>query len=170
MDTLNDFLAWVWARHHNILSWYVRPIFILPFCFFAYRRSWKGLIATLLLLPTSLFWFPAPATPDPQVLAYLQWEKDFLTSGNPLLQLLFVVLVIAFFAGLAAAFWKRNWIYGLAVLNFGTLLKIVWSIGFAGEVGLASVLPSIVTLAICNSAFFAARLFIQRRQTRAIKT
>jgi hypothetical protein len=34
-EHLNDFLSWVWARHHNELSWYVRPLFLLPFCFFA---------------------------------------------------------------------------------------------------------------------------------------
>ncbi len=30
MELLNDFLSWVWARHHNELSWYVRPLFGLP--------------------------------------------------------------------------------------------------------------------------------------------
>ena len=37
--TTNEFVAWAWARHHNVLSWYVRPLFLLPFCYFAYRRS-----------------------------------------------------------------------------------------------------------------------------------
>lgn len=39
MEWMNEFLGWVWARHHNELSWYVRPLFIVPFCWFAYRRS-----------------------------------------------------------------------------------------------------------------------------------
>ncbi len=30
MELLNDILAWAWGRHHNILSWYIRPLFILP--------------------------------------------------------------------------------------------------------------------------------------------
>ena len=25
MELLSDFLAWAWARHHNVLSWYIRP-------------------------------------------------------------------------------------------------------------------------------------------------
>lgn len=36
MDALIDFLNWAWARHHNPLSWYIRPLFVLPFCYFAY--------------------------------------------------------------------------------------------------------------------------------------
>ena len=36
MDVLNDSLNWAWARHQNPLSWYIRPLFILPFCYFAY--------------------------------------------------------------------------------------------------------------------------------------
>ncbi len=43
MEFFSDFLSWAWARHHNVLSWYIRPMFILPFIFFAYKRSWKGL-------------------------------------------------------------------------------------------------------------------------------
>jgi hypothetical protein len=33
MDGLQDLLDWAWARHHNPLSWYIRPLFVLPFCF-----------------------------------------------------------------------------------------------------------------------------------------
>ena len=35
--TFDEFAARAWARHHNELSWYIRPLFILPFCFFAYK-------------------------------------------------------------------------------------------------------------------------------------
>ena len=62
--SVDGFLSWVWARHHNELSWYVRPLFLLPFCFFASRRSLSGMVVTLLVFPTSLFWFPAPENPS----------------------------------------------------------------------------------------------------------
>jgi hypothetical protein len=65
------------ARHHNELSWYVRPLFLLPFCFFAYRRSLLGILVTLLVFPTSLFWFPAPENPSLRVEGYLAWERQF---------------------------------------------------------------------------------------------
>jgi hypothetical protein len=82
LELLNDFLSWVWPRHHNELSWYVRPLFILPFCWFAYRRSAWGIVVTLLVFPTSLFWFPAPDNPSPRVEGYLEWERQFLTGGS----------------------------------------------------------------------------------------
>lgn len=75
MEFLNDFLAWAWARHHNILSWYIRPMFIIPFIYFAYKRSWKGMIVTILALLTSMFWFPAPAVVDPMVSQFLESRK-----------------------------------------------------------------------------------------------
>ena len=166
MDWLAEFLAWVWARHHNMLSWYVRPLFILPFCYFAYKRNAWGMLLTVLLLPTSLFWFPAPARPDPQVLAYLAWERAFLTGENVAAKLVFAVLVVVFFWALAAAFWKRNMLWGLAVLNVATLLKIVWSVVFGGTAGWASLLPAVVTLLVCDIAIVLAGRLVELRRTR----
>src|SRR4028119_50008 len=60
-----EFVAWAWERHHNVLSWYIRPLFFLPFCFFAYRRSLWGMTLSLLALATSMFWFPAPGEVRP---------------------------------------------------------------------------------------------------------
>ena len=37
--TLDEFLSWTWERRHNVLSWYVRPLFILPLAYFSYKRS-----------------------------------------------------------------------------------------------------------------------------------
>lgn len=30
--TNHEFLSWAFARHQNLLSWYIRPIFLIPFC------------------------------------------------------------------------------------------------------------------------------------------
>jgi hypothetical protein len=166
MDLLNDFLSWVWARHHNELSWYVRPLFILPFCYFAYRRSVWGIVVTLLVFPTSLFWFPAPEDPSPRVEGYLAWERQFLTEGSLAAKIVLVSLVVAFFVALGAAFWKRNWLWGLAVLNAGTLLKVVWSVAFGGAAGWASLVPSLVTLAICDAAVLLAARWLRCRRSR----
>lgn len=80
MEWLNDFLAWAWDRHHNVLSWYIRPLFLLPFCYFAYRRSLLGISLTLFALATSMFWFPKPEQPDSKVLEFLEMEKAHLTG------------------------------------------------------------------------------------------
>jgi len=54
MSSTFELLAtWAWQRHHNVLSWYVRPLFLLPYCWFAYRRSVVGIAATLVTLVTS---------------------------------------------------------------------------------------------------------------------
>ena len=42
-----DFVAWAWERHHNVLSWYIRPLFFLPFCYFAYKRSFSDMLLTM---------------------------------------------------------------------------------------------------------------------------
>jgi len=72
VELLDAFLSWAWARHHKILSWYIRPLFLLPFCYFAYRRSIKGIVLTLLALASSMFWFLEPEQPDPEALDFLQ--------------------------------------------------------------------------------------------------
>ena len=51
----DEFAAWAWARHHNVLSWYIRPLFLLPFCYFAYKRSLWGITLTVVALATSMF-------------------------------------------------------------------------------------------------------------------
>ena len=47
----------------------------MPFCCFAYKRSVKGIVLTLLTLATSMFWFPEPKHPDPEVLEFLPLIK-----------------------------------------------------------------------------------------------
>jgi hypothetical protein len=170
MELLNDFISWVWARHHNELSWYVRPLFLLPFCFFAYRRSAWGIVVTLLVFPTSLFWFPAPENPSPRVEGYLAWERQFLTEGSVAARVALVLLVIGFFVALATAFWRRSWLWGLAVINAGTLLKVIWSVAFGGAAGWASLAPSIFTLAVTDATLLLAMRFLRRSRERREST
>ena len=166
MELLDDFLSWVWDRHHNELSWYARPLFLLPFCYFAYRRSVWGIVVTLLVFPTSLFWFPAPENPSPRVEGYLAWERQFLTEGSVAARVALVLLVVGFFVALAAGFWKRSWLWGLAVLNAGTLLKVIWSVAFGGAAGWASLAPSLFTLAVTDAAILLAAYWLKWRRAR----
>src|SRR4028118_1684858 len=117
--SVDGFLSWVWARHHNELSWYVRPLFLLPFCFFAYRRSLPGILVTLLIFPTSLFWFPAPENPNARVEGYLAWERQFLLEGGVVARVALVLLVVTFFVALAAAAWRRSRRAGVAGVKAG---------------------------------------------------
>jgi hypothetical protein len=163
MEAFDELFEWVWARHHNELSWYVRPLFIVPFCWFAHRRRPWGLVLTVLLLPTSLFWFPAPDQPSPRAEAYLDWERQFFLEGSPVAQVVLAALVVGFFWALATAFWRRSWVWGLVVLNAGTLLKIAWSVTFGGAAGWAAVPPSLVTLVIVNTVVVLVGRRLARR-------
>jgi hypothetical protein len=161
--TIDEFAGWAWARHHNELSWYIRPLFLLPFCYFAYKRSLFGIVLTVLALATSMFWFPAPERVDPRAVAFLAVEREYLTGDWPLWKVLLALIVPISFAALAVAFWKRSLVWGLAVINAMVLIKIAWSFYFGDESGGLTLLPSaVVGLAVCD----AVVLYVARRIRR----
>ena len=161
--SIDEFAAWAWARHHNELSWYIRPLFILPFCFFAYKRSLWGITLTLVALATSMFWFPAPKQADPRAAEFLAMEREYLTSDWTLWKILLGLLVPLSFAALAVAFWRRSLVWGLAVINAMVLVKVVWSFYFGDTSGGLTLLPSaIVGLAVCDAVI----LYLVRRMRR----
>lgn len=164
MDWLNDFVGWAWARHHNILSWYIRPLFFIPFCYFAYKRSWRGIILTLVGLATSMFWFPAPARPDPEVVAMLEAERAYLTGPWEWWKLLIGLLVPGTLTLLGLVFWKRSLWYGVALVNGMALFKIGWSFVFApAEGALALLVPATIGLVVCNVVFLLAVRWLRGR-------
>lgn len=145
-----EFFTWAFQRHQNILSWYIRPLFLIPFCYFAYKQSWAGISATIFLLFTSMFWFSTPDTVSQQSLEFLQVEKDYLTSEWSLGKILLSLLVPISFLALGAAFWKRNLLFGLSVIVIMAVLKIIWSAAFGGQSGMSIIIPAIVGLIICS--------------------
>jgi hypothetical protein len=161
--TTDEFAAWAWARHHNELSWYIRPLFLLPFCYFAYKRRLWGIVLTVLALATSMFWFPVPDRVDPQAVEFLAVEKEYLTDGWSLWKVMLALLVPVSFAALAVAFWRRSLVWGLAVINAMVLVKIVWSFYFGDESGGLTLLPSALAgLAVCDAVI----LYIVRRMRK----
>ncbi len=97
---------------------------------------------------------------------YLAWERQFLLEGSVVARVALVLLVVTFFVALATAFWKRSWLWGLAVINAGTLLKVIWSVAFGGAFGWASLAPSIFTLAVTDAAILLTMCFLRRRRER----
>lgn len=143
--------AWVWERHQNQFSWYSRPLFVIPAAYYAYHRKVWHVVGFMALLATSLFWFDAPATVPPSVSEYLEWEKQlFLTNENklPLVALTFSVFV--FLGLLFYSFWQRNPWYGLAVINTGTVLKLIVSVASGQDAGMAAIVPSLSSLLVIN--------------------
>ena len=113
MAFVNDFFSWARGRHHNILSWYIRPLFLSPFCYFADKRSILGILPTLIALVTSMFWFPKPETVSPQVKEFLKAQIEWLFGEWTLSKILMTLLVPITFVMLGAAFWKRSLFFGL---------------------------------------------------------
>lgn len=147
----SDMGTWVWNRHQNLFSWYSRPVFIVPAAYYAYRRKLWHILGFMVLLLTSLFWFDAPTTVSPTVSEYLQWEEQlFFTNDNNLPLIALTVGATLFLFLLFYAFWQRNVWYGLALINAGTLLKIVVSIGLGQEAGSAAIAPSLSSLLAIN--------------------
>lgn len=147
--TIPSFFKWAFERHHNQWSWYIRPLFLIPFCYFAYIRSWAGVSFSLLAMLTSMFWFPAPQVAQPQVEAFLNYEKSYLTEGWTWSKALFALLVPFTLFLLALAFWKRNIYLGLGVMALIAFGKVLWSITSAGEAGKSIIAPAVFGLLIC---------------------
>ena len=156
MDLVHEFWRFAWARHHNVASWYIRPLFIVPFIYFAYNRNAKGMAATVFALATSMFWFPAPKAVDPAVARFLAAEEAFLFGPFTAQKLLLWLTVPSFFGLLGAAFWKRSWFWGAAVINLAAIGKIAWSVAEGGEAGWAVLVPAVIGMVVCDAAVFLA--------------
>lgn len=152
--TNQEFFDWVFDRHHNQWSWYLRPIFLIPFCFFAYRRSWAGISITIFCLFTSMFWFSKPEIVSEDVKTFLQFEKDWLYGEWDYKKILLIITVPISFTFLGLAFWKRSLLMGLGVVVLMATGKIVWSIQNAGESGKSIIIPAILGLLICSVILF----------------
>lgn len=148
--TNNDFFNWAYGRHQNQLSWYIRPLFLIPFCYYAYKRSWAGILGTVFLMLTSMFWFPKPDVVSNQVIDFLQMEMHYLLGNWDVTKVLITLLVPISLTTLAVAFWKRNIFFGVSVMVFIAVAKMAWSVAFGGEAGKSIFIPAIVGLIICT--------------------
>ena len=92
-----DFFTWAFSRHQNILSWYIRPLFIIPIVIGAYKQSFSILFMSIFGLFTSMFWFPKPEVVDEQVHLFLEFEKNYLTSGWTTEKIVVCTLILLFF-------------------------------------------------------------------------
>lgn len=161
--TNDTFFNWAFERHHNILSWYIRPLFIIPIVIFAFKKSFTGIFASIFALFTSMFWFPVPESSSPQVLSFLAFEMEYLKGTWTAPKILMSLAVPLFFIMLIAAAWKRNWKWLLGVVIGAALLKIVWSIAFSGEAGTSILIPALLGLVICIGGIY----YFHRKYRRA---
>ncbi|WP_157716256.1 hypothetical protein [Roseivirga echinicomitans] len=146
-----DIGNWIWDRHQNLFSWYSRPLFIIPACYFAYHHKLWHTGAWMALMFASLFWFSAPQQVSESVQAYLEWENKLFFNGDSIVPLVVLIAgVLAFLFGLFYAFYRRNMWYGLLVFNIGTLLKIFVSLTWGKETGVTAIVPSLSSMLFIN--------------------
>lgn len=149
MAANQSFFEWTFARHQNVLSWYIRPLFIIPFCYFAYKRNPFGIALTVFLLLTSMFWFPEPAAIDGQVSEFLAMEREYLTTNWTIAKVLISSLVPISMGLLAYAFWRRSIKAGLWIVAAIAAAKVLWSVAEGGESGQAVIIPATIGLVLC---------------------
>lgn len=152
--TNQAFFDWVFDRHQNQWSWYLRPVFLIPFCYFAYKHSWTGIAITIFCLFTSMFWFNKPEVVSERVRTFLQFEKDWLYGAWDYKKALLIITVPISFIALGLAFWKRSLWMGLGVVVLMATGKIIWSIQNAGEAGNSIIIPAVAGLLFCCGLIF----------------
>ncbi|MDD1515307.1 hypothetical protein [Priestia megaterium] len=149
---LKDILNWAFERHLNPLSWYIRPVFLIILAYFAYRRSWKGLVVTFLLMMSSMFWFPAPPKINSQMHEVLKYEKMLLS--NPISATITITIMFIFIVMIVRAFWKHSLRMGLFILNAALIGKLVLALIFTGENGWGPLGNTIFGLILVNGIGF----------------
>lgn len=149
MVTDHDFFEWAFSRHQNILSWYIRPIFMIPICYFAFRRNATGISSTIFLLLISMFWFPKPDAIDPKVAEFLAMEREYLTENWTVAKIIVTSIVPTSMGLLIWGLWKRNIKAGIGVLIGIAVGKIIWSVVEGGASGAKVIVPAVVGLGIC---------------------
>jgi hypothetical protein len=128
------------------------PLFVLPFCYFAYKKSVAGLVVTVFGVLSSMFWFPAPSETDPRAAAFLAMEQEYVTGGWTWAKTAMTLLVPVWFVLLGGAFWRKSWAVGIGVINVGAALKVVWSFYFGGDSAWSIIAPVVIGALIVNGA------------------
>ncbi len=164
--TNQTFFDWIFDRHHNQLSWYIRPIFLIPFCFFAYRHNWSGISITIFALFTSMFWFSRPEIVSAEVIEFLQFEKDYLYGEWNINKIAMTLTIPISFIALGLSFWKRSLLMGLGVIILMSTAKIIWSIHNAGESGKSILIPALIGILLCCGLIYYGFKKIEKTKTK----
>ena len=143
------FQIWAFERHQNLLSWYIRPVLIVPIMYFSYKRQIVGVTASIFALLTSMIWFPVPSETPALVREFLTDERQFLQATWGVKEYLFAFLVVSFFILIVRATWLHSWKLVGLILIATAFLKMIWSYLDSGNAGLTIALPAMLGLIIC---------------------
>jgi hypothetical protein len=140
-----DFANWYFSRHANVLSWAIRPLFMVGFCYFALKRNATLAAAMIFLTLLSSVFFPAPEAANPMVEQFLAKEKEWILGPLSVMKITeFGALVGGIFL-LGYAFWKRSLKWGITLLLLVVFLKILWGVIYGGESGITIVYAALFT-------------------------
>jgi hypothetical protein len=137
---------------------------MIAFCVAAWYRRPIMVIAIGLFFPISAIIFPAPETPKPYVVEFLEAERAMLEGLSSLELIGFSLLVIAFLSALAAAFWRRSWLLALVVANLGGVIKLLSSYWLWGDTGLTALVPTLVTALVFNAGMLGLWFYTRRKR------
>lgn len=157
----NEFLEWAFQRHLNPLSWYIRPVFLILLCFFAYKRKIGWVIITFLLMMSSMVWFSPPLEVNQEMQKVLDFEKELFKK--PLTAIAALSFMFLFIVSILIAFWKHSLKWGLIIVNATLIGKVVLSLFFTGESGWAPVGNTVFGLILVNG-IAAGIYFYQKRK------
>ena len=153
----NIFFMWAFQRHRNILSWYIRPLFIIPIIWSAYKKRFSGISISIFGLFTSMFWFPKPNITNPEIVKFLNFEANYLKSGWTMDKIALFFTVIIFFIFIIVSTWTKNWKLLLLILIATAILKIFNSYLLTGNSALSMLKPAVAGLIICMIAVFVLK-------------
>ena len=151
------FFTWAFQRHRNILSWYIRPLFIVPIIWSAYKKRFSGIPISIFGLFTSMFWFPKPNITNPEIVKFLNFEANYLKSGWTMDKIALFFTVIIFFIFIIISTWTKNWKLLLVILIAAAFFKIFNSYLLTGKSALSMLKPAIAGLIVCVIAVFVLK-------------
>jgi len=122
-----------------------------------------GMALTVVAVASSMFWFPAPATPDPRAAAFLAVERQYIDGPWTLGRIVLTALVPIWFVALAWAVRRRSWLGVATVIGSGTLLKVAWSFRAAGSSAWVIVPPVVLGTVVCAGVLLIAYTRVRRR-------
>lgn len=164
MAVNREFFEWTFMRHQNTLSWYIRPIFLIPICYFSYRRNPLGIAITIFLMFTSMFWFSKPAVVDEKVAEFLAMEREYLTMNWTISKLAVTMIVPISMVLLCMAFWKHSLKLGLLVMVGIAIGKIIWSVTEGGDSGQKVIIPALLGLVLCIVLVYIGFRYFEKRK------
>ena len=150
----NIFFMWAFQRHRNILSWYIRPLFIIPIIWSAYKKRVSGISISIFGLFTSMFWFPKPNITNPEIVKFLNFEANYLKSGWTIDKIALFFTVVTFFIFIIISTWTKNWKLLLVILIAAAFFKIFNSYLLTGKSAFSMLTPAVTGLIVCMMAVF----------------